>query len=360
MLVPIVTALLGFDPSLTTPADTIPGQAPSSLVIRSEPLEGRTLRGDYEAPDRVLLVFTETWATATRVIAEQALESGADVSIVLEIENPRWKLDRIVRDLGRRYGDRISVFDGSVDTPWVRDWGPIQLRRDDRPLWLDADYDDANRRQDDETPVLLGRAFSTEVVELPWPLDGGAFISNGAGLCVLTREYLDMQGIVWDERDLADLLTQIGCRATALVPTLLGEATKHADMIAQFVAPDRLLMTTLIDELDGDSEDSLRLRAAELGIRRAAASLGLELEVVHVPTPPARAQNNPRSYVNGLHLPDRYLMPSYPELPDHWDRDAREAVQRALGEVPVVPITTSTMIGSGGAIHCSALGLFTH
>lgn len=359
MLVPLVAAFLGINPSLTTSADTIPGQVPSSLVIQSEPLEGRTLRGDYEAPDRVLLVFTETWATSTRLIAEQALLSGADVSIVLEIDNPRWKLDRIVRDLGRRYGDRISVFDGSVDTPWVRDWGPIQLRRDDRPLWLDADYDDAERRQDDQTPVLLGRTFSTEVIELPWPLDGGAFISNGAGLCVLTREYLDMQGIVWDERDLVELLTQIGCRATALVPTLLGEATKHADMIAQFVAPDRMMMTALIDELDGDSEDGLRLRSAELGILRAAALLGIELEVVHVPTPPARAQTNPRSYVNGLRLPDRYLMPSYPELGDRWDSGARSAVQRAVGEVPVVPIATSTMISSGGAIHCSALGLFT-
>jgi agmatine/peptidylarginine deiminase len=353
-------ALLGFDPDLATPADAIPGQVPSTWVIESEPLDARVLRGDYEAPDRVLLVFTETWAAPTRAIAEQVLESGADVTIVLEVENPRWKMDRIVRELGRRYEDRIAVFDGSVDTPWVRDWGPIQVARADRPLWLDADYDDANRRQDDQAPVLLGRTFATEVVELPWPLDGGAFISNGAGLCVLTREYLDMQGIVWDERDLADLLAQIGCRATALVPTLLGEATKHADMIAQFVAPDQLLMTELIDELDGASEDALRLRAAERGILRAAAALEIELEVVRVPTPPARAQSNPRSYVNGLRLADRYLMPSYPELADHWDRDARAAVQRALGEVQVVPIETSTMIGSGGAIHCSALGLFTN
>lgn len=359
MLVPIVAALLWINPELATPADAIPGQVPSTSTIRSEPIEARVLRGDYEAPDRVLLVFTETWAPATRAIAKQVLESGADVSIVLEVENPRWKLDRIVKELGRAFGDRISVFDGTVDTPWVRDWGPIQVVRDGRPLWLDGDYDDDDRRKDDQMPQLLGRSFSTELAMLPWPLDGGAFISNGAGLCVLTREYLDMQGIVWDEQDLVELLAQIGCRSTALVPTLLGEATKHADMIAQFVAPDRLLMAELIDQLDGDSEDALRLRAAELGILRAAAVLGLELEVVRVPTPPTRAQSNPRSYVNGLRLADRYLMPSYPELGDRWDRDARAAVERALDDVPVVPIVTSTMIGSGGAIHCSALGLFT-
>lgn len=355
----LVTLLLGFDPELAIPADVIPGQVPMALVIESEPVDGRTLRGDHEAPDRVLLVFTELWADATRTIAEQALASGAAVSIVLEAENPRWKMNRMVGDLARRHPDRITVLDGSVDTPWVRDWGPIQAKRDDRPLWLDADYDDPDRQQDDRTPVLLGRMFETEVAELPWPLDGGAFISNGAGLCVLTIEYLEEQGIVWDADDLGDLLAQIGCRATALVPTLIGEDTKHADMIAQFVAPDRLLMAEIIDDIDGSSEDALRLRAAERGIRQAAAALRLELEVIHVPTPPARGQDNPRSYVNGLRLADRYLMPSYPELDDRWDLDAWSAVQRALGDVPVVAVDTSMMIGSGGAIHCSALGVFT-
>ena len=355
----LITTVLGFDPELAVPADVIPGQVPMATVIESRPIDARVLRGDYEAPDRVLLVFTETWERPTRIIADQVLASGAAVSMLLEVENPRWKMTRIVRDLALRYEDRISVFDGSVDTPWVRDWGPIQVRRDGKPLWLDADYDDDERRQDDQTPVLLGRQFETPVDELPWPLDGGAFISNGAGLCVLTLEYLDEQGIVWDEQDLGEMLNHIGCRATALVPTLIGEETKHADMIAQFVGPDRLMIADIRDEVDGESEDALRLRAAEQGILRAASLLGVKLEVVRIPTPPTEDGANPRSYVNGLRLADRYLMPSYPELGGRWDLDAWSAVQRALGEVPVVAVETTAMIGVGGAIHCSALGVFT-
>lgn len=355
----LTTLLLGFAPELSTPADLIPGQVPEAVVMKSEPIEGRVLRGDFEAPDRVLLVFTALWANSTRAIAEQALESGAGVTLVLEAENPRAKLDRLVTSLSRRYGDRVTVLDGEVDTPWVRDWGPIQAVREGRVLWLDAEYQDPNRKLDDRTPAVLGPMFGAEVVELPWQLDGGAFISNGAGLCVLAFEYLEEHGIVWEAEDLGRLLAQLGCRATALVPTLLGEQTKHADMIGQFVAPDRLLMAELIDGVDGHSEDALRLRAAQRGILRAAATLGIELEIVFVPTPPARPHSNPRSYVNGLRLSDRYLMPSYPDLGGRWDREARAAVQRALGEVRVVPIDTSTMIGSGGAIHCSALGLFT-
>jgi agmatine/peptidylarginine deiminase len=354
----LLTTVLGFDPELALPADSIPGQVPMALVLESPVGDGRVLRGDYEAPDRVLLVFTETWAKPTQQIAEQVLASGAAVTMLLEVENPRWKMTRIVRDLAVLYPDQISVFDNRVDTPWVRDWGPIQVSRDGQPLWLDADYDDDERQQDDQTPALLGRQYNVTVDELPWPLDGGAFISNGAGLCVLTLEYLDEQGIVWDEQDLADLLVQLGCRATALVPTLIGEETKHADMIAQFVGPNRLMIAEIRADEDGESEDALRLRAAEQGILRAAATLGTKLEVIRIPTPPTRPGSNPRSYVNGLRLADRYLIPSYPELGGRWDLDAWAAVQRALEGIPVVAIETTTMIGVGGAIHCSALGVF--
>jgi len=355
----LLTTLLSFDPNLSIPADAIPGQVPSALVLESQPVDGRLLRGDYEVPDRVLLVFTETWAVATEAIALHVLQSGAKLTIALESDNPRWKLTRLVRQLALHHEDAVEVLGTTVDTPWVRDWGPIQVTQGGDPLWLDSDYDDADRQQDNEAPTLLGRQFNIPVAELPWPLDGGAFVSNGAGLCVLTLEYLDEQGIVWDEEDLGQLLAELGCRVTALIPTLLEEDTKHADMIVQFVGPNRLMIAEIVDDHGADGENALRLRAAEHGILRAAATLGIKLEVIRVPTPPIADQANPRSYINGLRLGDRYLMPSYPELGGRWDLDAWAAVQKAMGDVPVVPIRTTNLIGSGGALHCAALGLFT-
>jgi agmatine/peptidylarginine deiminase len=143
-----------------------------------------------------------------------------------------------------------------------------------------------------------------------------------------------------------------------LVPTLLDEHTKHVDMIAQFVGPTRLMIAEIDDALGGQSEDALRLAAAELGIRRAARALGRSLEVIHVPTPPSEPGTNPRTHVNGLRLRDRYLMPTYPSFGEAWERSALAAVRVALGEVPVVAIDASEMIAAGGALHCAALGLF--
>jgi agmatine deiminase len=357
----LLTALLGssFDPLLAAPADSIPGQVPTSAVVFAAPRESRTLRGDFEVPDRVLVVYTRSWPTATEQIATQVLASGSDLSMLLEVDSSRSKFTRLLEKLSRQHQGRVHALDAVVDTPWVRDWGPLQLRRGEHSLWLDADYDDTERIADDQAPRWLAQQHDVALDELPWALDGGAFVSNGAGLCVLTFEYVEAQGISWDDGDLPALLDQLGCRATALIPTLVAEQTKHADMIAQFVAPTRLMLAQIIDDVNGRSEDAQRLEAAELGIRTAARALGLTLEVVRVPTPPSRRWQNPRSYVNGLRLADRYLMPSYPELGQAWEAGARAAVQLAMGEVPVVSIDTSEMIAIGGSIHCASLGLFS-
>lgn len=357
----LLTALLGsgFDPHLAAPADSIPGQVPTSAVVFAEPPDGRMLRGDFEVPDRVLLVYTRSWPDATEQIATQVLQSGTQLGMLLEVDSSRSKFTRLLGQLGKQHGERVEVLDAVVDTPWVRDWGPLQLRRGEHSLWLDADYDDAERIADDQAPQWLAQRHHVALAELPWALDGGAFVSNGAGLCVLTFEYIEAQGISWDDGDLGGLLDQLGCRATALIPTLVAEQTKHADMIAQFVTPTRVMLAQIIDDVGGHSEDAQRLDAAELGIRTAARALGFELEVVRVPTPPSRRWQNPRSYINGLRLADRYLMPSYPQLGETWEAGARAAVQAAMGELPVVPIDTSEMIAIGGSIHCASLGLFS-
>lgn len=362
----LLTTLLGYglDPSLASPADSIPGQVPAAVVIVSEPLDARRLRGDFEAPGRVLLVFTQDWPRTTERIAEQVLDSGSELGLVREADSSQAAYARVLAKLERRPGAHVEAYPQTVDTAWVRDWGPLQLRRGEqveRSLWLDADQ--RGREHDDIAPRWLADHHGVDLSALPWALDGGALISDGAGLCVLSLEYLELRGITRDgdhaaSAALGQLLAELGCRASALVPTLIDEHTKHVDMIAQFVGPSRLMIATIKDELGGQSEDALRLWAAELGIRQAASALGRSLEIVHVPTPPSEPGSNPRTYVNGLHLADRYLMPSYPELGEAQERDALAAVQEAMGELPVVAIDASEMIAAGGALHCASLGLF--
>lgn len=339
------------------PADGVPELAPRAVIVEAEPFDGRVLRGDYEPADQVFMVYTEAWMPDIDTIAREILASGTPLGIVVEVGNRRRPLERWIAALRHDHGERVDFFDTIVDTPWIRDWGPVQVRVDAGALWLDSSYEDDDRMRDDQAPQLFANRYGGEIVELGWAIDGGAFISNGAGLCVLTRDYLDNEMLDYaDAREMDALLGELGCHVTVLVPTLVDEDTKHADMIAQFVAPDRVMVA----EVDAQRrvEDAARLDAAVLGLHRAADLLGLTLEVVRVPTPEIEPSGAPRTYVNGLRLRDRYLMPSYPELGEAVEAAARSAVQQAVRDVPVVPVPTSELIHSGGAIHCAALGVF--
>ncbi|KIG14744.1 Agmatine deiminase [Enhygromyxa salina] len=362
----LLTTLLGgtLDPSLLRPADAIPGQVPDAVVVLSEAPDDRRLRGDFEIPGRVLLVFTADWPRATARIAEQVLDSGAGLALVADAGSSPAAYARFVNELTQPSRGRVEAHTDRVDTPWVRDWGPLQLHREGRSpaaLWLDAQHPGDGREHDDAAPRWIADHHGVDLLALPWALDGGAFISDGAGLCVLSFEYLELRGITKGDpvgaAVLGQLLGGLGCRATALIPTLLDEHTKHVDMIAQFVGPNRLMIAS-IEDPHGPSEDALRLAAAELGIRQAARALGRSLEIIPVPTPPSTPGHNPRTHVNGLRLADRYLMPGYPELGQDLEDRARAAVQLAVAEVPVVVVDASEMIAAGGAIHCAALGLF--
>ncbi len=349
--------LLASWPTIAAPADAVPGVVPRAVVLHIEPFDGRTLRGDWEIPDQVFMVYTEAWLVSLDAIGREVLASGTPLGIVVETGNRRRPLDRWIADLTATYADKVDFFDTVVDTPWIRDWGPVQVTVDAGALWLDTAYEDDDRLRDDLAPQLFAHRYGSELGELGWAIDGGAFISNGRGLCMLTREYLDNEMLYYDDAGEMDgLLGELGCRMVAIVPTLVDEDTKHADMIAQFVSPTRVMVA----EIDpaANLEDSLRLDAVVLGLHQAAALLDLELQVVRVPTAIIEPSGAPRTYVNGLRLRDRYLMPSYPELGERMEREALAAVQHALGNVRVVPVVVSEMIHSGGAIHCAALGLF--
>ena len=53
---------------------------------------------------------------------------------------------------------RIQVLDLDVDTPWIRDYGPLQLEHDSGEItWLDTRYA-RDRPVDDQMPEWLSAA----------------------------------------------------------------------------------------------------------------------------------------------------------------------------------------------------------
>jgi len=339
---------------LLTSATSALGRAPASRVLWPAQEPDRFLRGDWEAPDTVIVAYNEDFSDFARLLITKASRiPGVEVGLLLGYEDYDKGYQWYGRYLAHQRNVRLVVLE--LDTPWIRDYGPLQIYNSDgRTLWLDAPYA-SDRPGDDRTPETLSSVWNVPLETMNWAIQGGAIISNGFGLCASTIEAFQQYQIDPEEQDVIDvLLPQIGCTVLALVPALADEETKHIDMFAQFTSPDSVVLATVDERIAPD--DAERMNSAVWGLVQAAAVFGIELKVDRIPLP--RGDNNKYySYINGLRLTDTFLVPSYSAVPAEAERDAYDALATAIPDTELVAVPADAMIELYGAVHCLSLGL---
>jgi len=329
-------------------------------VLRARRRPHRTLVGDYELPDAVLMTYTSSWPVTFTALATEIAER-TDVFVLVEEGDEIADVVAWAGGLDLSLRARVRPFHLVTDTPWVRDYGPLQVReRKGRILWLDADYS-TWRPFDDVVPLRLAEELRVDLESLQAPIDGGAVASNGLGLCVSTTEYFAENELPyphavsgWRVRAEA-LLHAIGCRVLALVPALSNEGTQHVDVLVQFLGPHSVAVAQF-DPLDA-LENAMRMQVAVETIDRAARMLGIDLDVhgIHVPEDEAGVYFE---YVNSLRLGDVLLVPSYTGAFEQDEQEALEDWAAALPEVQIVSVPAQDLWDAEGGIHCAALGLY--
>jgi agmatine/peptidylarginine deiminase len=317
---------------------------------------GRRLRGDWEPPDVLFLAFTDAWP---EVLADLvAVVSSAGQTQVELLVDPNTYPDETVQQWMDAFdlpADALRIIPLPIDTPWVRDYGPFEVRTADGDrVWLDGDYAPP-RPNDDAVPPALAALFGVRFEPLAAPLEGGALISNGRGLCVMTAEYIVENGVDLDEAQPRDaLLGQMGCREIAAVPALADERTHHADMLAQFLAPD-LVAVADVSRVES-AEDAARMDEAARGIEEAARRQSLDLHVVRVPLP-YLGEGRYRTYLNGVRLSTELVVPSYRDVPDTVEASAYRILSQALPGTNVVAVPADDVIQHLGSLHCITAGV---
>lgn len=320
-------------------------------VIDPQPLN-RVLRGDFEAPDTLLVAYEEEWVDSVR----QVIVAAAGQARVLLLSTPDEGRTTTLRQLAA--APYVDVLTGDFDSPWVRDHGPLQTYElAAGPLWLDFGYT-WHRPQDDQLPNVLSSRLQARLEDPGIDLDGGAVISNGQGLCALTRTSLLDAGFADPESgELEVFLAGLGCHATAILPAVPGEPTGHVDVVAQFLATD-LAMVAWMDPSSDPTVDPDLAHALDDVANHLATTAKLAdypLEIVRVPI--RTSGDTFFSYVNATRLKTRLLVPRFNELPEAVERDAHAALARALPDTSIVPIDADVMVRRGGGVHCVTLGL---
>jgi len=276
----------------------------------------------------------------------------------------------VVLDDARRHladVEHVSFTDIPTNDSWIRDTGPVFLRRHDAgtghaekklaavtwgwnawggkyPPW------DADARVAATIAARLGlRGFAPGVV-----LEGGAIETDGAGTllanerCVvdprrnpgldrgamekILRDWLGVERILWTGGDLA------------------GDDTDgHIDQLARFVSPGRVVAARQPDRLD-PNHAALAANLALLGTFRDAA--GRRLEVIPIDIPP-------RFSFQGTQLPASHLnfyvgngFVGVPVFGAATDEAALGTLEQCFPGRRVVPVDCREIVRGRGGLHC--------
>ncbi len=279
----------------------------------------------------------------------------------------------LARELLRGHGvpeSAVSLEVLPLDSMWVRDYGPIFVRRPDRTVGIvDLEYsqwDETDPRHDDnDVPRVFGKALGLPVLALPMKLSGGNLLSNGDGLCVtsevagvsLRPQYHKTQpttvstaeagGVAWM------LHRHLGFSQVLFLTSLKGEPTGDVDMFVAFVAPDVVVVARC--DPAADPVNAVRLDEAARRLASVRTSRG-PLRVHRIPMPPV-TDGLWRSYTNVLFANGTLVVPSFSDVDPAIEKEVMDLYARLLPGWRIVALNADCLLKQKGLLHCIYRGV---
>ena len=248
--------------------------------------------------------------------------------------------------------DNITFLESPIDTPWIRDYGPFAMRTGEGQIQLiDAPYG-TDRLLDDSLPTHLAKHLELPVVDTNLLVEGGNLISNGDGLLVCSTNMIGEnqdQGFTLKEIR-AKLLEEWHAREVVFVDPIAGEPTGHVDMLMTFPAKDTVIVGDYRDDADDPFNRQLLNETAER-MQSVRLPNGRDLKVVRVPMPKQSDEEAWPTYCNVVYANGVLLIPYYPEDDDQF-HEAMAVYRRALPGWRIAGVDCSSIIQTGGALHC--------
>jgi agmatine/peptidylarginine deiminase len=255
-------------------------------------------------------------------------------------------------------------------TVWARDWAPLTALRttsDGRSESVLLDFNYYQKRPADEmVPRVFAKALGMSRVSVPVYNEGGNFMVNEDGLCLMSSRVTEANSaavagrfdVVMDDHAIdAQYRALAGCKRTRIFPRMPSEGTGHIDMWAKFLNNNTVLVNQLepaTAQTDSSFSDNLQAIHAYLEARVADLQ-AMGLTVVRIPMPLPLAGMT-RSYTNSLLLNGTALVPVYrnpaPDQDLFGDYERRVKAAYEAAGFKFVPILSDSMIAQGGAVHC--------
>ncbi len=264
---------------------------------------------------------------------------------------------------------RLRLFGVDYDDTWVRDYGPITVLENGRPLLLDFSFDGWGGKYPAGRDNRVSRALhgagafgDTPMQTLELVLEGGSIDSDGQGTLLTTRSCLLAGGRNPGLSPAGlenQLRRQLGVQRIIWLEHghLEGDDTDgHVDTLARFCDAETIAYMRCDDPNDAHY-DGLQAMEAELRALRQANGQPYRLRPLPWPEPRHDAQGRrlPASYANFLIINGAVLLPTYRSPAS--DQAAVATLARCFPGREIIAIDCLPLIEQNGSLHCLSMHL---
>ena len=256
-------------------------------------------------------------------------------------------------------GSGVEVVRGQFGDVWLRDTGPIFVKRGEETVAAAFRFNGWGGRYvlDDDELVAeqLAAAAGSPRVEHDFVLEGGAVDADGFGTLITTRQCLTHpnRNKGWTKAVAeAALAEALGANKVLwLGEGLANDHTDgHVDNLARFVAPGVVACPVGFGR---DDPNTAAYGEAAACLASVADARGVEVQVMRLPSP-GRILNGdgevvPASHMNFVIANEAVVMPVYEDRASPLALDALAAM---FPEREVIGLPSRALLSGGGSFHC--------
>ncbi|WP_412026759.1 agmatine/peptidylarginine deiminase [Deinococcus yunweiensis] len=260
----------------------------------------------------------------------------------------------------RLAGADVTYHRVPLDDVWLRDNGPIFVRRDDGAMALtDWRFNSwggkFNWENDDQVPEYVANHLGIHRWALPFVLEGGGLEVNGAGVGLTTRSCFltDTRNPGLTEEGYGAILADaLGVQKLLWLDGGLenDHTDGHIDTITRFADE-----TTIVTSVEPDEDDPNHEVMAHnlLALRRMTDVHGQPFRIVELPLPADHLEGAegrlPPTYAN-FYIGNGFVV--VPQYGDPNDQQALEILTPLFPSREVIGVSSRAIIEGGGSFHC--------
>ena len=284
-------------------------------------------------------------------IIKSVVDSGANVYLLQSSDEQDIIYEYFLQPYGVSLND-VQFITMYNDALWSRDFGPWYVFVNGERSIIDMKYY-PYRVNDDAAPISIGEIWNEEVYSSPVYTEGGNFMTDGLGTCWTSTGVLQGNNMT-ESQLIQQYQSYLGCDYLYFVSPLTGEGTTHIDMFSKILNQDTILVGYSNSNLGAYSYEIASLNEAAEFYKNTPKPDGGEWNIVRIPMTFSDSYDGRvyNSHTNSLIVNKHVLVPIYGQ---GTDSAALEIYEQAMPGYTVVGIDSTSVIPSGGAIHCTTM-----